>query len=435
MENIFNNPILLKLQTYGQKLGANKFISSLTAGLMSTMAFIMIGAVCQIICSIGVMLNWFAAESVIYEYLYAPYNFTMGLLGLWVTVFAAFNYAKSLNMKLPLVNAIDAGIIFVLVCAPFSDGKIDISLLSSSGMFIGFIVTFFVVRIEKFCIDKNFRIPMPEVCPPSLVSSFAAILPLAVNIILFHGANVLILSISQGSLTLPTAIMAILMVPLGTLTSLPGIFILCFVTLVLWCLGIHGGAITYPIVMASMLEAVQTNAELHAAGQPAVFAPVFLYGAMAAIGGTGNTFPLVLLGIKAKSKQIRAISKANLVPGWFSITESTIFGFPIMYNPILCIPFILNSLVIMGLFALGYHFHIIEPAWTMIFAILPIGLGSYLGTLNIMNAIWDYLMIIPSMLIWYPFLKIYDNQLYSKELELNQKGKNVDKGFAEEDLL
>lgn len=421
MGKIFESPIVVKAQKFGEKMGSNKFIAALTAGMMSTVGPIMAAAVCQIICAVGVMFNWFTSDSAVYGYIYAPYNIIMNLLGLWVTVFVAFNYAKNLKMKMPIATAIDTAIIFVLSCSSLVDGKLDTNFLSSTGMFVGFIVSFVVVRIEKFCADKKIRIPMPEVCPPSLVNSFSSLIPLGINIIIFHGFNVVLAVVSGGALNLPTGLMAILMVPLGALTSLPGMFVLCFVSLALWCFGIHGGAITYPIVMAAILEAIQTNAALHAAGEPLVFAPVFLYGAMAALGGTGCIFPLALLALKAKSKQLRSVAKVGVVPAWFNITEPTIFGMPIIYNPILCIPFVLNSLVVVGLFCVGYLTGFISPPWIMLFAVLPIGAGDYLGTLNIRNTIFTYLCIIPSMLVWYPFFKAYDKQLCVKEQEAEQK--------------
>lgn len=51
MENLFNNPILIKLQEWGQKLGSSKYFSALQAGMMACMSLIMIGGVSQIICS------------------------------------------------------------------------------------------------------------------------------------------------------------------------------------------------------------------------------------------------------------------------------------------------------------------------------------------------------------------------------------------------
>jgi PTS system cellobiose-specific IIC component len=317
-------------------------------------------------------------------------------------------------MKNPLVHAIDAIVVFVMTCGPLVDGKIDTTFLSATGMFLGFVIAGAVVRIEKLCIDKNIRIPMPDVCPPSLVNAFAAIVPLAINVIIFQGLNAVL---GIVGLNLPYLLLTILMIPIQGLTSLPGMFIICFFALALWCFGIHGTMIVYPILAASMVEAAQFNAAAMAAGEPLQWFPVSLFGAVALLGGTGNTWPLVLMGLRAKSEQIRAVSKASLLPGWFGINEPVAFGMPIMYNPILCIPYVLNPIVIMILYIIGYETGIIIPAWISITALMPMGFGAYFGTLNIMNAVWVYLMLIPAGLIWYPFFKIYDNQLAKQEAE------------------
>ena len=76
------------------------------------------------------------------------------------------------------------------------------------------------------------------------------------------------------------------------------------------------------------------------------------------------------MGLKAKSKQIRAVAKASVLPGWFGINEPIAFGMPIMYNPILCIPYVLNPIVIMILYIIGYETGIIIPAWISITALM-----------------------------------------------------------------
>ena len=412
MEKLFNNPILIKLQEFGQKLGSNKYIAALQAGVMSTMSIIMVGAVCQIIATIGTMLNLFTSDSAIYQAIYTPYNYTMGLIGVWVTGYIAYNYAKNLKLKNPLTHTIDAIIIFVTICGTWGEGGIATTFLGSTGMFLGFVVAGVVVKIEKLCIDKNIRIPMPDVCPPSLVNAFAAIIPLAINMLIFHGLSAILGIIG---LSLPTLLIAILMIPVSAMTSLPGMFVLCGFALILWCFGIHGTMITYPIIMASMVEAATFNAAAHAAGEPLQWFPVSLFACISILGGTGNTWPLAVMGLRAKSEQIRSVAKVGVVPGWFGINEPIAFGMPIMYNPVLAIPYVINPLVIMGLYCFAYETGIIMPAWISINALMPMGFGAYFGTLNPMNAIWVYLMLIPASLIWYPFFKVYDNQLYAKE--------------------
>ena len=59
MESLFNSPFMVKLQDFGQKLGSNKFLSALQGAMMSLMGIIMIGAISQIITSIGSTMFWF----------------------------------------------------------------------------------------------------------------------------------------------------------------------------------------------------------------------------------------------------------------------------------------------------------------------------------------------------------------------------------------
>lgn len=415
MENLFNNPLLIKAQEFGQKLGTNKFISALTAGMMATMAPIMVGSICQIICAVISLFNADFASSALYGYIYAPYNYTMGLLGLWVTTLVAYNYAKNLKMKSPVSTAINSTIVFTLIAAPIANGGLTNTFLGTTGMFIGFVVAWGTVSIEKFCFDKNIRIPMPEVCPPSLVNAFAAIVPLAINVLVFYGLNTVLSVFTGGAITLTTLINTILYVPLSMLLSTPGMFVICFLACLLWCFGIHGTMIVYPVLMADMINAAATNAQLHAAGEPLMFFPTLLFAGVALLGGTGNTWPLCFMGLKAKSEQIRAVSKVALVPGFFGINEPVAFGMPIMYNPILAIPYCLNPLVVMILYYFAYQTGLIMPPWISITALLPVGVGAFLGTLNIMNTVFVYLMMIPVGLIWYPFFKVYDNQLYAQE--------------------
>ena len=64
--------------------------------------------------------------------------------------------------------------------------------------------------------------------------------------------------------------------------------------------------------------------------------------------GPGCLFGLTCdMAIFAKSERFKAFGKVCFVPGMFNIVEPVIFGFPIVLNPIMFIPFILTPLVFM----------------------------------------------------------------------------------------
>ena len=242
-------------------------------------------------------------------------------------------------------------------------------------------------------------------------------MPVFFSITLFLLLNVGIGALTAGAYNVPSGFMALLRAPLGAVSSVPGIVMLCMLALVLWCFGIHGTLIIIPIISPLGIQAATTNAALHANGQPMQFFPVLLYTSMALVGGTGNTWALVLMGLRSKSKQISAVSKISLIPGWFGINEPVTFGMPIMFNPILCIPYVLNVPIMMILTYFAYQTGFIIPAWIVVSAQLPMGFSNYLTTLRWQNFVWDYILILPAMLIYYPFFKKYEEQLVKQEAE------------------
>ncbi len=426
MEKIFEMPFMIKLQEFGQNLGNNKFLGALQAAMMSLMGVIMIGAISQVICAVGSsLLNLFPAGGSVYNLVYLPYQYTMNLLSVWVVATLAFHYAKNLEMKSPIMNALNALICFFLVAGTLTateTGAVTISMtyLGAQGMFTGFLVVFITVRIDKFCTDKNVRIKMPSAVPQFLQDGFASIIPLLFSIVLFIVISTVISISTNGAYTVCSGFMALLSAPLGTLTSVPGIIILATFAVLLWCFGIHGSMVLMPVIIPLLLTASTTNAQLHEAGQPLQFFPILLYGTMSSVGGTGNTLPLALFGLRSKSKQISAVAKVSLVPSWFGINEPMTFGFPIMYNPILCIPYVLNVPILMILSYIAYQVGFLQPAWISVTALLPMGFAGYLGTLRWQNAIWSYILLIPACIIYYPFFKVYEKQLIAKEKEAEE---------------
>lgn len=438
MEKLFDSQFMKILQNFGQKLGSNKFLTALQAAMMSLMGVIMVGAISQILSSVlgPQMFGIIPEEGRLATLINLPYAFTMNSLSLWVVLLFSYHYAKNLKMKSPIINSVNALISFLiivglLIIAEDGSVSIDMTYLGAQGMFLGFLTILISVRIEKFCADKNIRFKLPDVVPPFLQDGFSAILPLLFNAIFFLSLNGIVDVLSKGHLNVASGFMMLLSFPISALTSIPGMFILGIFAALLWCFGIHGTNIIGPIILPLAIQAAVSNSEAHAAGAPLVFYPIALIGALNMVGGTGNTLPLAFLGLRSKSKQIKAISKISVGPGWFGINEPLTFGMPIMYNPILCIPFVLSIPLIMVLTLIAYKVGFLMPGWIMIGALLPMGFAGYLSTLRWQNAIWDYLMIIPITILYYPFFKLYERQLLAKEELAEAAELGVEGGGAE----
>jgi len=410
MDKLYESKFMKGLQKFGEKLGSNKIFSAISKSMMGTMAIILVGAVFQIVATIPTLFGWFTTESATYKLIYAPYNMTMGLLSIFVVFMIGYNYAKSLGMK-PMQNGMVALICFVMVAAPattvtLADGAttmtvLNTSNLGASGLFVAILIGILTVNVTHFCEKKNIVIKMPDVVPSFLSEAFSAMLPLLFNIIIWYGISTILSLLTHGQMNLPLLITYILSIPLSAINTVPGMFIAVLFACLLWTFGIHGSMVVFIALMAIMIQNISANAAAVAAGNQPQFYATMLTGAMACAGGTGNTLGLVLLGLKsAKSKQLKAVSKAAIVPGIFNINEPVTFGFPIMYNPIMAIPYILTPLITMLILWGGYAIGFFKPAYVLIMSLLPLFMGEFLGSMAWKNLFIPIVGIVVGLIVY-----------------------------------
>lgn len=422
MEKLYESNFMKALQHFGEKLGSNKVLSSISGGMMACMGVILGGAFFQIIATLLTMTHLSTQTGALYQFFITPYNMTMGLFSVVIAFSVAYNYAKTLGMK-TMVNGVISMLMFLMVAAPAKtvtlvDGKttftgLDTTSLGGVGLFTALIIAILSVRIIHFFEKHHIVVKMPDSVPQFLQDSFSSLIPLAANILIWEGINTLV--IKAFTVSLPMAINVLLSIPLHVLTGVPGIIVLCVIATFLWSFGIHGSMVVFTVIMPVMVQAYTTNGTLVAAGKPAVFAPVFLFTALASCGGTGNTFPLVIMGLRSKSEQLKAISKAALVPGIFNINEPVAFGFPIMYNPILALPYILNVVVSMLVVWAGFAVGFFQNPYVMIMSAMPLGVGEFLSSMAWQNIFIPVVAFIVGFVVYYPFFKAYERQLVAKE--------------------
>ena len=169
------------------------------------------------------------------------------------------------------------------------------------------------------------------------------------------------------------------------------------------------------------LTLLEANATAAAAGVaatelPAISAEPF-YQWFVFIGGAGSTVGLAILLVSVcKSKYAKDLGKIGFLPAIFNINEPLIFGAPIVLNLTLAIPFILVPMIsgVIAWFAtsLGLVGRVVVSApWT-----LPGPIGAFLATGgDIRAAILNIVLIVLSCVIYYPFVRIWDQQYLKQE--------------------
>ena len=242
---------------------------------------------------------------------------------------------------------------------------------------------------------EKLKIHMPEGVPPMIANTFSALIPGILVGFIFIFVSFGFSFTSWGSFS--QMVYSVIVTPLNALGgSVWSLVVLLLVQMFLWFFGIHGSNVISGVITAVYLPMATANMEAYAAGKelPNILGNTF-YDAFSGIGGAGGTLSLcIILLLFAKSKQNKEMGKLGIVPGLFTINEPVVFGYPLIMNPILAIPFILT------------------PILTASFAyvIKPLLAGGWQA------AVLQVVCIAIGCLVWYPFFKVSDNQRYKEEI-------------------
>ena len=177
--------------------------------------------------------------------------------------------------------------------------------------------------------------------------------------------------------------------------------------------------------MAAALYAnVEANLRLVEEGQHASHAlTIGMNNFIACLGGTGCTFvvPFLLIWF-CKSKQLKAVGKASIVPCCFSVNEPVLFAAPIVLNPYFFVPFLLTPMINVCIFkffvdALHMNSFIYVMPWAM-----PGPLGLFFGTgMAPMALLLAVVLLAVDVVIYAPFIKAYDSTLLEEEAQKHEE--------------
>ncbi len=358
----------------------------------------------------------------------------MGILSLYFAVVIGYEYTKiyveeeGLNLN-PLNGGLLAVFAYFLTIPEltYSKGMIlavtgkttiggwtiggdSLTRLSTSGMFTAILMSILAVQLYRLCVKKNWVIKMPEAVPEGVARSFTALIPgfvIAFVVLLINGIFILFGTDIYKVIAIPFAFVSHI-----TNTWL-GIVVIYLLVHALWIVGIHGANIVMGLVNPILLANMAQNVD----GKFIAYAGEFT-NSYVTIGGSGATLLLCFyIAFRAKSDQLRMLGKAAMGPAIFNINEPLIFGLPIVYNPILTVPFILAPIVSASIGYWSVQLGLAGKAIAQTPWPTPIGIGAYVGSGgNIGAFVVAFICALAAFVIWYPFIKMYDTKLYKEEM-------------------
>lgn len=191
-----------------------------------------------------------------------------------------------------------------------------------------------------------------------------------------------------------------------------------FIRGLLWSVGVNGHNVLH-MYKTELFEISTANmADWKNFGTDLNIISTNFYDFFTGMGGSGNTISLVFCMLFfAKSKGYRLLAKTVLILSIFNINEPILFGVPIIFNPVMMIPFLLTPLLSFvlayGATSMGYIAPLSEVhSWLM----PPIVNGYFASGESWSVAVFQFILIVLGMVIYYPFFKIMDRHSVGLDL-------------------
>ena len=230
------------------------------------------------------------------------------------------------------------------------------------------------------------------------VSSIAATVAIvAVAFLLFH------FRIS------PAAAILVALRPLSSLgDTYAALLAITVVETALWIAGIHGPATLAAIVTPVYLTLQLQNTAAFSNHDPLPHVVVVSTFLFVFPGGAGATLPLVVLLLFTRAARLRNVARLTVLPAIFNLNEPLLFGLPVVFNPFLCIPFIVAPAVLATTTYLAMHVGFVRPPIFYVPSSIPTVASTYLATFDWRAVVLVVANIIIAAIIYVPFVRAYD---------------------------
>ena len=423
--------MLEKHQPFFEKISRNIYLQAIKDGFLGCMPIVLTSSIFLLIATLPGVVGVTLAQPLI-DWCNKLYNFTMGVMGIMVAGTTAKNFTASMNRRMPAGKVLNDGSTMVaaqcsmllLAVTQFTtklDGSelsvFDCTSMGTRGLFSAYIAAFITVWVYKFCVSRDLTIKLPKEVPGAIAQNFRDIIPFGGAVIICGIIDVVV----RNLMGVPFSELLIkLLSPLFTAAeTYPGLILIQAATAFFWFIGVHGPSIVQPGIDPIRLANQAENLQVLLAGGHPAHSLTFNMSLVGEFGGTGATFivPLLLI-LFMKSKQLKAVGKASIVPVAFAVNEPLLFGAPMILNPYMLIPFVAAGCVNVSVAKffidnVGMNgFSFVVP-WAT-----PAPIGIFITTnFQLIALVFVAIIILLDAVIYLPFLKAYDKLLCDQEAE------------------
>lgn len=402
-----------------KKIERMKLIRSLSGGLVMIIPVVMIGSFSLLLRSLPIEAYQQFIQNVwngsLVSILNLFYEASFGM----ISVFLAFSvgityariYAKSTDH---IYGAAICSLLCFFIFAGVASDSFEKTSLGPTGMFTALLCALgasalytWLKRMNPF--ESNI---FSEGADLTYNNAVSVIIPAMITVVVFGLLHFMISTLTGTSSFHQLFVNTVdtLFLHMGR-TFESGLLYVCLSS-VMWFFGIHGSNVLESVSLQLFTPAIVINSAAAAAGQPAteIVTKTFI-DCFVLMGGCGAAICLLLATMFfSRQASSRNLMKAAAFPILFNINELLIFGYPVIFNPMMLIPFVLTPIVCyinayfatsMGLLPMT----VMQVEWTT-----PIFMSGYLSTQSISGVLMQLINVLCGVMVYAPFVRHFDRE-------------------------
>ncbi|MBE5939610.1 MAG: EAL domain-containing protein [Lachnospiraceae bacterium] len=415
-----NNRLFDFMSIVNEKVNNNLIVQCVKTSLVMIIPMIMVGAFSLVLVSfpMDAYQNFIKnfASGLFYLIFNGVYSATFGMMSVYMTVSVALTYTNMVR-KIggyffgPVFSSLFA---FTLFSGVISENGLVKEALGVDGLFTAIVSGLLASALYCFVqervgntakfytygADDVFYMMLKYVYPTFITAIFFVLLSTLINVIFGVG------SFRELCINIVTFIFE------NTGRNFGSTLLYLVIVHLLWAVGMHGGNILQPVADSVFAPAITENQKLIQLGlEPTqMFSKTFI-DVFVLMGGCGTTICLLLaILLFGKRRSNKKLVQIALLPGIFNINEIMMFGLPVVFNPIILVPFFITPIITFLISTLAMMTGLVPYATSAVEWTTPVIVGGYYATGSVAGSILQVVNIIVGTLIYWPFVKLIERE-------------------------
>ena len=395
-------------------------VIAIRGGLLSITPVLIIGAFALILKTFPLAFyqNFITsfANGLLLSFFDFVYSATFGVLSIYMAASISRSYKNiKSNTSAPLISVIISSLLSFFILAGAYLPTFSADSVGPKSMFLAIItgIGASAVYIRLYdALNKRQRRFYSAGADMEFNRMLSCIAPLALTAIIFAVFNTIIVyAFKVDSFRMLLVLAFDKLFSVGKVGFFKGFFFV-LLSSVLWFFGIHGSDTLESVMQNVFAPGLEINRAAIAFGNaPTEVLNKVFFDCFVLMGGCGSAICLLIaILLFSRNRARRGLGLAAAFPMVFNINELMVFGLPVIFNPVMLIPFVAVPLVCYTVSYFALFTGLVPMITQGVEWTTPIILGGLHATGSVAGSLLQIFNVIVGTLIYAPFIRLLDRR-------------------------